>query len=70
MILGLPADPSDVDFDGAAPGTCLIWYIAYEDGLSGLMMGMNAADLDGCYSLSNPINVIKCRFERFMDRNG
>lgn len=61
-ILGLPPMPSVVNFDGAGFATCLIWNISYEDGLEGLEMGMNTADLNGCYALSNPVavNRINC----------
>ena len=61
-ILGLPptlADVEGVDFDGAGPGVCLIWYLRYEDGLTGLEAGMNANDLEGCFSLSNSIEVVR-----------
>jgi hypothetical protein len=58
-ILGLPPMPSAVDFDGAGPGTCLIWYLAYENGFSGLDVGSNVDGFDGCYSLSNPVSVIR-----------
>lgn len=59
-ILGLPVDLAaleGVDFDGAGDGVCLIWYIRYEDGLTGLEMGENANDLSGNFSLSNSITV-------------
>ena len=59
MILGLPSDPSEVNFDGAGAGTCLIWHLSYEDGLQGAEVGLNAGDLVGCYSLSNPVTVIR-----------
>ncbi|MFK8057250.1 MAG: hypothetical protein AB8F78_14090 [Saprospiraceae bacterium] len=55
-ILGLPAAPP-FDLDGAGVGTCLIWYLRYEDGLTGAAVGNNASDLMGCYDLSNPITV-------------
>lgn len=61
-ILGLPPTidaVEGVDFDGAGTGVCLIWYLRYEDGLQGLEMGMNANDLDGCFDLSNSIQVIR-----------
>ncbi|MEL6660795.1 MAG: T9SS type A sorting domain-containing protein, partial [Bacteroidota bacterium] len=58
-ILGLPPMPSVVDFDGAGPGTCLIWHLSFEDGLVGAEVGLNANDLQGCYSLSNPISVFR-----------
>lgn len=52
-------DPSNATFDleGAGSGICLIWRIAYEDGLEGAAIGENAANLSGCFSLSNPITA-------------
>ena len=58
-ILGLPPMPSVVNFNGAGPGTCLIWHLSYDGEISGLEMGMNANDLMGCWSLSNSISVIR-----------
>lgn len=59
-ILGLPptlADVEGVDFDAAGTGVCLIWYMRYEDGVTGLMTGNNVAQLEGLYGLSNSITV-------------
>ena len=61
-ILGLPptlADVEGVDFDGAGTGVCLIWYMRYEDGLTGLMAGNNVSQLDGLYGLSNALVVTR-----------
>ena len=61
-ILGLPPTleaVEGVDFDGAGIGVCLIWHITYEDGITGLAMGENAADLDGFFALSNSIRVYR-----------
>ncbi|WP_246865681.1 hypothetical protein [Croceivirga thetidis] len=61
-ILGLPPtlmDVEGVDFDAAGPGVCLIWYMRYEDGLTGLAMGNNVDDLEGLYGLSNSITVTR-----------
>lgn len=61
-ILGLPPtlmDIEGVDFDAAGPGVCFIWYMRYEDGLSGLMTGNNVEDLEGLYGLSNSIMVMR-----------
>ena len=58
-ILGLPGMPGEVDFDGAGFGTCLIWYLYFEDGLTGATVGANAADLDGCFVLSNSLEVLR-----------
>jgi len=58
IILGLPGMPSEVNFDGAGEGACLVWHLSFEDGLQGAAIGANAAtDLVGCYDLSNPITV-------------
>ncbi|MEM8906542.1 MAG: hypothetical protein AAGD05_01745, partial [Bacteroidota bacterium] len=58
-ILGLPPMPSVVNFDGAGPGTCLVWHLSYEGEITGLEMGQNASDLEGCFDLSNPVEVIR-----------
>ena len=61
-ILGLPPTLNDVegvDFDAAGPGVCFIWYMRYEDGLSGLAAGNNVSDLEGLYGLSNSIMVTR-----------
>ena len=61
-ILGLPPTLTaveGVDFDGAGTGVCLIWYMRYEDGLTGLAMGNNVSDLEGLYGLSNSITVTR-----------
>ena len=57
MILGLPDNFADVDFDGAGAGTCLVWHLSYEDGLTGLSQGANTSGLQGCFSLSNSVTV-------------
>jgi hypothetical protein len=49
-----------IDFDGSEAGTCLIWNLSYENGLTGLSVGAVLPDaLSGCFELSNPISVIK-----------
>lgn len=61
-ILGLPPTLEaleGVDFDGAGGGVCLIWYLRFEDGLVGAEVGANANDLEGVFSLSNPIEVVR-----------
>ncbi len=58
-ILGLPPMPSAVNFDNPGAGTCLIWRIAYDGALTGVGVGLNANDIQGCFSLSNPIEVIR-----------
>ena len=56
-ILGLPPTFSVVDFDGAAEGTCLIWHLSYYGDIEGLEVDANANNLEGCFSLSNAIEV-------------
>ena len=51
------ADTNVIDLEGAGPGVCLIWHLSFSDGLMGAAVGNNAADLQGCFSLSNPITV-------------
>ncbi len=61
-ILGLPPTITaleGVNFDDAGTGVCLIWYLRYEEGLSGLMVGQNANDLMGCFDLSEPVTVTR-----------
>lgn len=61
-ILGLPPTLEDLegnDFDGAGAGTCLIWYLRFEDGLQNAEMGKNASELMGCFDLSNSIEVVR-----------
>lgn len=61
-ILGLPptlAAVESVNFDGAGAGVCLIWNLRYEDGLAGAEVGLNATDLEGCFTLSNAISVTR-----------
>jgi predicted small secreted protein len=57
-ILGLP-EAGPFDLNGAGVGTCQIWYLRYEDGLLGKEVGNNLEDLEGCFDLSNPLDVIR-----------
>jgi len=59
-ILGLPPTMTGlegVNFDDAGVGVCLIWYIRYEEGIEGLAVDGNANELDGCFDLSNSLEV-------------
>ena len=65
-ILGLPPTleaVEGVDFDGAGAGTCLIWYLRYEEGLEGLAPDLNANNLSGTFDLSNPVEVVRNKTE-------
>jgi hypothetical protein len=59
VILDIPTNYSDVDFDAADPGTCLVWHLSFEDGLTGAEVGLNASGLEGCFDLSNSIEVFR-----------
>ncbi|MEM9823419.1 MAG: hypothetical protein AAF985_20215, partial [Bacteroidota bacterium] len=59
IILGLPPMPSVVNFEGAGPGNCLVWHLSYDGEITGLEMGADAADLEGCFDLSNSVQVIR-----------
>ena len=56
-ILGLPPTPKAVDFDPQGVGICLMWHLSYDGPITGLEIGMNANNLTGCTSLSNPITI-------------
>ena len=58
-ILGLPPMPSAVDFEGVDAGVCFIYRIAYDGIITGFEVQMNIADIAGCYSLSNSIEVTR-----------
>ena len=55
-ILDLPANPP-FDLSGAGVGVCQIWHLSHEDGLTGLTVGQNVANLVGCHDFSNGITV-------------
>jgi len=60
LILAMPlGSPFDFENSGAE-GTLLIWHLSFEDSLVGAENGNNAlTDLEGCFSLSNPITVVR-----------
>ncbi|MFK8161042.1 MAG: CHRD domain-containing protein [Lewinella sp.] len=58
-ILAIPEGEGPFDLSAAGAGTCLIWYLTYDESLEGLAVGNNADDFDGCFSLSNPITVVR-----------
>ena len=59
-ILGLPVDIAALqseNFDGAPPGICYIWYISYNDDLSGLVAGNTTDDISGTFEISNRLTI-------------
>ncbi|MDO1499752.1 T9SS type A sorting domain-containing protein [Winogradskyella maritima] len=57
-ILGLPPTASAPNFDGAGPGTCLLWYMRYAGDVD-LSTFSNVGEFDFCFDLSNSISVIR-----------
>ena len=57
-ILGTPG-AGPFNLEGAPAGVCDIWYLRYEDGLTGLTVGHNVSGLSGCFDLSNPISITR-----------
>ncbi|MFT6336257.1 MAG: hypothetical protein ACJATI_003013 [Halioglobus sp.] len=53
IILGLPDSPQNVDFNQAGPGLCVMGFITYSDGLTGLEVGQLAVGLSGCIGFSD-----------------
>lgn len=62
IILGLPTDLNEVDFDGVSVGSCLLWHLSYEGQLEGLEQGAKVSEIEGCLAWSNSmqINRIAC----------
>ncbi len=58
-ILAIPPTNGPFDLEGAGAGVCDIYYLSYEPGIMGLMMGSNIDDLSGLFDLSNPIVVTR-----------
>ena len=56
-ILGLPPSFTAPNFDDAGVGTCIVYNISFEDGLTGLAADNNISQLEGCFALSNGITV-------------
>ncbi|WP_462252206.1 hypothetical protein [Ekhidna sp.] len=56
-ILGLPPSFTAPDFDAAGSGVCLVWYVSYAEGLTGLEVGNSVDDIEGTFALSNPVTV-------------
>ena len=59
IILGLPDSISQVNFDEAGDGECLIWHLAYDGDIEGLEVDSSVANLTGCYDFSNSISVLR-----------
>ncbi len=57
-IVALPAGPP-FDFENAGPGICRIWYVVFDDNFTGLTVGNEILDFEGCFDLSNSVTVTR-----------
>lgn len=62
VILELPSGPP-FNFENAGQGVCLIWSLSSNGTITGVDIGSNANDINGCFSLSNPITVTRTLLE-------
>ncbi len=70
-LLGLPASldaVNNIDFDNAGSGHCKIWFLSYDAENSNVLdlatafsdgASVNASELEGCFELSNAIDVFR-----------
>ena len=57
-ILDLPVN-GPFDFEGAPTGVCTIWYVNTSGSATGFDVGANVADAEGCFAISNGIDVTR-----------
>ncbi|MDA8693537.1 hypothetical protein N9L92_05680, partial [Saprospiraceae bacterium] len=57
-IIDLPGEPPFL-FEDSTVDTCFIQLVAYSFGLEGLALGSSIDSLDGCFTLSNTIEIAK-----------
>ena len=53
----VPDAGSSFDFAPAGPGVCRVYFVSYDDAISGLMAGNRIFDIDGCFALSNFVTI-------------
>lgn len=58
-IIDLPTGNGPFNFMNFGPGTFLIWYVSFADDATGIAIGNGADDIEGCFSISNPVTVIR-----------
>ncbi len=59
-ILGLPKTMEDLEnenFEGASAGDCYIWYISYNDSVTGLDVGNSIESITGLFDISNSVKI-------------
>ncbi len=64
LAVGSQEDIEAIDFDNAGPGVCLIWLLDYDAENSNVGEVLesdmpNAGDIEGCFALSNSIEIVR-----------
>jgi|GEM_PF-598828 len=62
-IIDLPSGNGPFNFSNFGSGTFLIWYVSFADVATGIAIGNGADNIRGCFSISNPVTVIRERVE-------
>ncbi|MEM9928534.1 MAG: CHRD domain-containing protein, partial [Bacteroidota bacterium] len=57
-ILATPVD-QPINFGGANPGQCTLYAVSHDGSLGGAMINSSIDDLEGCFSLSNSISIVR-----------
>jgi len=50
---------SSYDFGGTPPGICFVFHVSYYGNLEGLEIGSDINEIDGCFHLSNSLQITK-----------
>ncbi len=57
-IIGMPSGPN-IDFNGRDEGLCYLHHISTDRSTTGVSVGNNLTDIEGCFEVSNAIKVTK-----------
>ncbi len=49
----------DINLEPLTAGTCQLFHLSYDGPITGIESGENIINIDGCYSLSNALEIIK-----------
>lgn len=60
-VLELPSGPP-FNFEGIESGICQIWHLSYNGTIDGLSLGGSINNLQGCFELSNMIEVVRTQY--------
>ena len=63
VIVAVTNDPTTVDFNGFDIGECFVSHLSFTDDLTGLMIGGNISELQGCFGFSNFISIRRSAVE-------